>query len=181
MIGGEIDQGHDFLASEMGQPLSLDRENGLKQIGAWLQDLFGGAGDFGVGQHRQRQQAVQRIEARLLAQFFQAQPVHASEKHLQLAGQPIRPKPESMVRHHHDHFQDLHLGMQLGKAGGLGPEAMLKPSFALHLHLQQHDGVLRRAALAAAWPERTIETVVRRFDLRCLKAVERIPRRIRPE
>jgi len=57
--------------------------------------------------------------------------------------------------------------MQLGKAGGLGPEAMLKPSFALHLHLQQHHRLLRRAALADARPERTIETVVRRFDLRC--------------
>lgn len=30
MIGGEIDQGHDFLASEMGKPLTKNRKNGLK-------------------------------------------------------------------------------------------------------------------------------------------------------
>ena len=57
--------------------------------------------------------------------------MHACKEHHQLAGQPIRPQPESTVGHHHDHFQVLHLEMQLGKAGGLGPEAMLKPRLAL--------------------------------------------------
>ena len=32
VIGGEIDQGHDFLASEMGNR-PRDRENGFDQIG----------------------------------------------------------------------------------------------------------------------------------------------------
>jgi len=31
VIGGEIDQGQDFLASEMGKPLPQDRENALDQ------------------------------------------------------------------------------------------------------------------------------------------------------
>jgi len=63
--------------------------------------------------------------------------VHACKEHHQLAGQPIRPQPESTVGHHHDHFQVLHLEMQLGKAGGLGPEAMLKPRLALRQILRR--------------------------------------------
>jgi hypothetical protein len=35
VIGGEIDQGHDFLASEKGKPLPKNRENGVEQIGSW--------------------------------------------------------------------------------------------------------------------------------------------------
>jgi hypothetical protein len=66
MIGGEIDQGHDFLAIEMGKPLPKDKENGLDQIGAWLQDPLGGISDVKLGQHRQREQADQRIKSRLL-------------------------------------------------------------------------------------------------------------------
>ena len=45
MIGGEIDQGHDFLASEIGKPLPQDRGNGLEQIRSGLQDLVSGAGN----------------------------------------------------------------------------------------------------------------------------------------
>ena len=91
---------------------------------AGVQDLLGGAGDVRPGQDRQREQADQRIEPRLLAKLLQAEPVHASKKRLQRAGQLIRPQPETPVRQHHDHLQDLHLGMQLGEGGGLGPEAI---------------------------------------------------------
>jgi hypothetical protein len=59
VIGGEIDQGHDFLASEMGKPPPQDRENGLNQIRPWFQNPIGGAADFGFAQHRQREQAEQ--------------------------------------------------------------------------------------------------------------------------
>jgi len=54
MIGGEIDQGHDFLASEMGKPPPKDRDNNLEQVGPWLQDPLGGISDVGLGPHRQR-------------------------------------------------------------------------------------------------------------------------------
>jgi hypothetical protein len=48
VIGGEIDQGHDFFASEVGKPLPKKSENSLDQIGAWLQDLLGGLWDVGL-------------------------------------------------------------------------------------------------------------------------------------
>jgi ABC-type histidine transport system ATPase subunit len=58
---------------------------------------------------------------------------------------------------------------------------MLKPSLALHLHLQQHHRLLRRAGCRDMRPEHPIEAMVHRFDVRGVKAVERIARRIRSE
>jgi hypothetical protein len=58
VIGGELDQDHDFLAGEMGKSLTKDRENGFEQIGPWPQDLIRGAWDLQHGSHRQRQQAA---------------------------------------------------------------------------------------------------------------------------
>ena len=73
VIGGEIDQGHDFLASEMGKPLPQDRENDFDKIGPWFQDPIGGAGDFGSGQHRQYEQTEQRTKPGLLAELLSTQ------------------------------------------------------------------------------------------------------------
>ena len=108
MIGGPIDQGHDFLAKEMGKPLPNDKENGLDQIGPWFQDPIGGAGDFGFGQHRQGEQAEQRIKPGLLAELLQAEPVHASQERRQLERQFGRPQPEAPVRDDNNHLQVLH-------------------------------------------------------------------------
>jgi hypothetical protein len=57
--------------------------------------------------------------------------------------------------------------MELQEASSLGKQPVLEPRLALHLHLQQHHRLLRRTALAAARPERTIETMVRRFQFKC--------------
>ena len=88
---------------------------------------------------------------------------------------------ETPVGNHHDHGQVMHLGMELKEASRLSKQPVLEPGFALHLHLQQHHRLLRRAALATARPEGTIEAVVGSLELRRLKAVDRIPRRIRPQ
>ena len=45
---------------------------------------------------------------------------------------------EAPVRHHHNHCQMQHLGMQLQKASGLSKEPVLEPRLGVHLHLQQH-------------------------------------------
>ena len=96
-------------------------------IGAWLQDLFGGAGDVGLGQHRQCEQREYGVVLGLPAQLLQAQPDHAIEKGLQLLGQLGRTELEAPVGNHHNHGQMLHLGMQLQKASGLGKEPVLDP------------------------------------------------------
>ncbi len=49
VIGGDVDQGHDFLASEMGKPLPQDSDNDLEQVGAGLQDPLSGIGDLQLG------------------------------------------------------------------------------------------------------------------------------------
>ena len=72
---GPIDQGHDFLACEIGKPHPKNRKNGVEQIGPWPQDLIGGGLNLSLRSHRQRQQADQRIDPRLLAELIQAQPV----------------------------------------------------------------------------------------------------------
>jgi hypothetical protein len=113
VIGGEIDQGHDFLASEMGKPTPQDRENGFDKIGPRFQDPIGGAADVGFGQHRQRQQAEQRIKPWLLAELLEAEPVHTGKKRLQLKRQLGGAETEPLVRNHHDHGQMQHLGMEL--------------------------------------------------------------------
>ncbi len=77
--------------------------------------------------------------------------------------------------------QLLRLGMQLGKAGGLGPEPVLELGLGVHLHLQQHDRLLRSTALVAARPEHAIEAVISGLECPSLKAVELIPRRISPQ
>ncbi len=105
VIGGEIDQGHDFLAGETGKPLPKNRENRVEQIGSWPEDLIGGPWNVGLGPHRQRQQVDQRIKPRLLAEILQAEPVHAGQKGLQLERQFGRPQPEPPVGHHDDDGQ----------------------------------------------------------------------------
>ena len=54
---------------------------------------------------------------------------------LQLADQPIRPQPETPMRHHHNHRQMLHLGVELQEAKALGAQTVLEPRLAVHLHL----------------------------------------------
>ena len=132
-----------------------------------------------LGPHRQREQGEQWIEIGLLAQLLQAQPDHAINKRLQLLRQLSWTELEAPVRHHHDHGQVLHLGVELQKARGLGDQPVLEPRLGVHLHLQQHHRLLRRAGLAAFGPKRPIKAMVRRLELGCLKAVERIARRIR--
>jgi len=56
-----------------------------------------------------------------------------------------------------------HLRVELEKAGGLGKEPVLEPTLAVHLHLQDHYRLLRRACVCASGPERSIEAMVRRF------------------
>jgi hypothetical protein len=70
MVCGQADQGHDFLASEMGKPLPQDRDNGVEQIGSGLKDLPSGAWNVGLGQHRQGEHADQRMEAALVAELL---------------------------------------------------------------------------------------------------------------
>ena len=106
--------------------------------------------------------------------------MHAPKKPLQLTGHPIRTQQQPTMRHDNHHLQVLHLRVQLGKAGGLGPKPVLEPCLGVHLHLQQHHRPLRRAALVAPRPEGTIKTVIHRFQLRRLKPVQRIARCIRP-
>ncbi|MCX5967646.1 MAG: hypothetical protein NTV57_08420 [Cyanobacteria bacterium] len=146
-----------------------------------LQDLLGTGRQFCFRPHWQREQAEPWIEISLLAQLLQAQPHHAINKHLQLLRQLGRAQPQVMVRHYHDNGQVLHLGVELEKAKALGAKAMLEPRLGVHLHLKQHHWVLRRAFVSRARPKRPVKAMVRRFELRSLKAVERIPRRIGPE
>jgi ATP-dependent helicase YprA (DUF1998 family) len=84
-----------------------------------------------------------------LAQLLQAQPDHAIEKRLQLMGRQGRAKLEAPVRHHYDHRQMLHLGVELQEAKAL--------------HLQQHNRLLWRALVSQARPKRPIEAMVCRF------------------
>ncbi len=58
---------------------------------------------------------------------------------------------------------------------------MLEPQPALHLHFQQRHRLLGGSVLVAPRPKHSIEVVVHRFELRRIKAVERIARRIRPK
>ncbi|MBD1194995.1 hypothetical protein [Vulcanococcus sp. Clear-D1] len=111
VIGGDVDQGHDFLVSEMGKPLPQDRDNDLEQVGAWLQDPISGIEDVGFGQHRQGEQTDQRIKPWLLAELVQAEPVHIVKERLQLTWQLARAKLEPTVGH---------LRVQLGKSESSG-------------------------------------------------------------
>ena len=85
------------------------------------------------------------------------------------------------VRHHHNHGQMLHLGMELQKAKTLGAQTVLEPRLGVHLHLQQHHRLLGGARFCRARPEHSIEAMVHRLELRRLKAIKRIAWRIRPE
>jgi hypothetical protein len=85
------------------------------------------------------------------------------------------------VRHHHNHGQVLHLGMELQKAKTLGAQTVLEPRLGVHLHLQQYHRLLGCARFYRARPERPIESMVCRLELWRLKPVERIARRIRPK
>jgi len=53
--------------------------------------------NLSLGSHRQGEQADQRIKPRLLAELFQAQPVHAGQERLQLKRQCGGPEPEAPV------------------------------------------------------------------------------------
>jgi hypothetical protein len=83
-------------------------------------------------------------------------------------------KVETLVGHENHHLQMLHLGMQLCKAGGLGPEPVLELALGVHLHFQQHDRLLPSIALVAARPEHTIEAEVHRLEFGDIKAIQRI-------
>ena len=65
-----------------------------------------------------------------------------------------------MVWHHHHHGQMQHLGVELEKTKALGAKAMLEPRLAVHLHLQQHHRLLRRARLAISGPKGPIKAMV---------------------
>ena len=86
--------------------------------------------------------------------FLQAQPDHPINKRLQLLRQLGWTKLEAPVRHHNDHSQMQHLGVELEKAKALGAKAMLKPRLAVHLHLKQHHRLLWCARLARCWAKR---------------------------
>ncbi len=116
-----------------------------------------------------------------MAQFFQAQPDHAIEEGLQLLRQLVRAEIEAPVGHHHNHCKMLHPRMQLQEAEALGAKPVHEPGFGMHLHLQQHHRPLRHAGLPASGPERAIETMLGSFEFRCVKAIQHIPRGIRPE
>jgi len=73
---------------------------------------------------------------------------------------------ETPVRHHHNHGEMLHLGMELKKAKALGAQTLLEPRLGVHLHLQHHHRLLGGAHFCRARPERPIETMVRRFQFR---------------
>ena len=81
----------------------------------------------------------------------------------------------------HDPAEWLRYGVALLQTLTPGAEAIREPRLAVHLHLQQHHRLLRRAGLPASGPKRPIKTMVRRFELRRLKAIERIPRSIGPQ
>ena len=85
------------------------------------------------------------------------------------------------LRHHQDHGQAVYPRLDLEKAKALGAKTVLETWLAAHLHLQQHHRLLQRAGLPASGPKRPIKPVACGFEFRRLKAIERIPRRIRPE
>ena len=64
------------------------------------------------------------------------------------------------MRHHHDHSQMQHLGVELQKTKALSAEAVFKPRLGVHLHLKQHHWVLRGAGLAAFGPKGPIKAMV---------------------
>jgi hypothetical protein len=74
-----------------------------------------------------------------------------------------------------------HLRVELEKAKDLGAKAVLEPRLAVHLHFQQHYRLLWRAGLAVFGPKSPVKAMVRRLELGCLKPIERIARRTRPE
>jgi hypothetical protein len=132
--------------------------NGRKEIWPAHQDLLRAG-------HRQREQGEQRIEFGLLAQLLEAEPDHAIKEGLQLLRQLSWTKLEAPVRHQHDHGQMLHLGMQLEKAKALSSQSVLETLLGVHLHLQQHHRLLRRARVCSTRPERSIKAVVGRLQL----------------
>ena len=158
-----------WSGGECGEPLKQHSENGGKQIRPVLEDLLGAGRQFCLRPHWQREQGEPWIEISLLAELLKAQPDHPIHKRLQL------------LRHHHDHSQMQHLGVELQKTKALSAEAVFKPRLGVHLHLKQHHWVLRGAGLAAFGPKGPIKTMVSCFELRRVKSIERITRRIRPE
>lgn len=89
------------------------------------------------------------MEAALVAELVEAQPVHACNKRLQLIRHLGRPQPEAPVRQHHDHRQALDLGMLLQKTEALGGQAVVKAHLAVHLHLEKIHGLLWGASATA--------------------------------
>ena len=130
------------------------------------QDLLGAALELCFWLHWQREKGEQWIQIGLLAQLFEAQPHHPIHKRLQLLRQLGRAEVETQVRHDDHHSQVFHPGVELEKAKALSTEPMREPRLAVHLHLQQHHRLLRRAGLVGLRPERAIETMVHRLEFR---------------
>ena len=78
-------------------------------------------------------------------------------------GQQGRAKHEAPVRHHHDHRQVLHLAVELQEAKPLEAKPVFEPRHGVHLHLLQHNRLLRGTLDPRSRPERPIEAIVRRF------------------
>ena len=170
-----------WSGGECGKPFDQHRKNGGEQFRVVHLNLLGTALELCFWLHWQRQKAEQRIQIGLLAQLLQAEPHHAIHKRLQLLRQPGRADVETPVRHDDHHSQVFHLVVELEKAKALSTQPVLEPWLAVHLHLQQHHGLLSRAGLRASGPERPIEPMARRFELGSVKAIEHIARRIRAD
>ena len=62
--------------------------------------------------------------------------------------------------HRHHHGQMQYLGVELQKASGLSKQTVLEPWLGVHLHLQQHHRLLRRAFVSRARPIGPIKGMV---------------------
>jgi len=129
-----------------------------------IKDLLRAGSQLRFRAHRQREQDEQGIKIGLLAELFQAQLDHAIEEGLQLLGQLGRAEGETLVRHHHNHRQVLHLGVELEKAKALSAQAVLEPRLGVHLDLQQHHLPLRGVGFRASGLKSAIEAMVGCFE-----------------
>ena len=98
------------------------------------------------------------------------------KQHSENGGQQIWPELKNLLGaglqllRHHDHYgQVLHLGMELEKAKALGAQTVLEPRLGVHLHLQQHHWPICRTGLPRSRPERAIEAMAGRLQLRRLR------------
>jgi len=124
----------------------MDSLNAREEIWPVHQDLLRAGHQLRLRPHWQREQRENGIILGLLAQLLKSQPVHASKERLQLQRQQGWAEVETPVRHHHNHGEMLHLGVELRKARCLRPQAVLEPGLGVHLHLEQHHGLIRQPA-----------------------------------